>query len=466
LKGKGNAIEIPSLLRHNRLPEIGETHMRRFVSIAIVLAATFTAVSAQAQNKPLLAVMDIQDKTGQLSAETIDTLTEYLRGMLAESGKYTVIDRSRQAKAIKAILQKERKETHKACYERSCQVPVGRILAADQVLLTTFMKAGSKFLMKAEIIRLDTEASTGGATARGQFAPKQSLEDRVIEALDTIAAKVSGQSSVGSSGSETVRPVSHSIVAKTPPAKGQSTGEVTADKLAEKARYLQDQANHQKKEWQRVEEVADNDRLPVGDRVAAIEAFGAKLEKGSYYAKKATKLRSHLVKDATWMKHKTEWIGVHLTVGAVAANFAGGLHVNLLTWRGEKFYFTTVQGGFGGGPSAFGASVGFAFGFPVHLGSKGTNELRFESDVDVFSVIGGADGTIHGADGAIHRDEGMSKSKVFWGTGLTPRLLYVNHFSKYFSFVTGVEIALPLVPWESSDFVVAPAVTLGLKLGM
>ena len=169
--------------------------MQRFVDLVVVVVALAIAIPAHSQNKPLLAVMDIQDRTGALSAEVIDNLTEYLRGLLAESGKYTVIDRSRQAKAIKDVLQKERKETHKACYERSCQVPVGRILAADQVLLTTFMKVGSQFMLKAEILRLDTEASSGGATARGDFDPKQGLEDRVIEALDTVAEKIAGQAS-------------------------------------------------------------------------------------------------------------------------------------------------------------------------------------------------------------------------------------------------------------------------------
>ena len=171
--------------------------MHGFIGLVVAIVMLAIAIPVHSQNKPLLAVMDIRDRTGALSAEVIDNLTEYLRGLLAESGKYTVIDRSRQAKAIKDVLQKEREETHKACYERSCQVPVGRILAADQVLVTTFMKVGSQFMLKAEILRLDTEASSSGAVAKGAFGPEQGIEDRVVEALDTVIRKMVKQAPQG-----------------------------------------------------------------------------------------------------------------------------------------------------------------------------------------------------------------------------------------------------------------------------
>ena len=423
--------------------------MQRFVGFAVVIGALAIAIPAHSQNKPLLAVMDIQDRTGALSAEVIDNLTEYLRGLLAESGKYTVIDRSRQAKAIKDVLQKERKETHKACYERSCQVPVGRILAADQVLVTTFMKVGSQFMLKAEILRLDTEASSGGATARGDFDPKQGLEDRVIEALDTVAGKIAGQAlDPKKSKAEATAAVEPVNTTPTPKAGWQSP----TDKLEDKAELLQIRAERQKKAWERLKTLEGNDRLPLKERLSAIDDFSGSLESGSSYKQDARKLRVYVEARPEYYRTKTEWVGLHLSAGTDSDNAAVGGYVSILTLRWPRFYLTALEGKFLGSIDyGKGSSAGIALGWPIHLGERGIHELRLESGIGLVAL-----------QPYYVYDVGPGK---FEGIGVTPRLLYVNHFSGLLSFVGGIEMVIPVIPLGGDDFIVVPTATVGLKFG-
>jgi len=136
--------------------------------------------------------MDIQDRSDLLSEELADNLTEYLRALLAASGKYVVVDRGRQAKAMKSLVKKEKKESYKACYDRSCQVPLGKSLAADHILLYSIMRIGTKLVLKAEILDLASEASVEGATSTCPAEPVQGLDDRIMVALDDIATQLGG----------------------------------------------------------------------------------------------------------------------------------------------------------------------------------------------------------------------------------------------------------------------------------
>ena len=434
--------------------------MRRFVELLAVVVVIAAALPALGQNRPLLAVMDIQDRTGALSADVIDNLTEYLRGLLAESGKYTVIDRSRQAKAIKDVLQKERKETHKACYERSCQVPVGRILAADQVLLTTLMKVGSQFMLKAEILRLDTEASTGGATARGEFAPKQGLEDRVIEALDTVAGKIAGQAGSSEPASRTVateegHPATTSDRSETTPMP-KPGWQSASDKLGDKANRLQIRAKQQKKALGTLKALSENERLPLKERLAAIDDFSASLEPDSSYKEDARRLRAYTERGPEYYRTKTEWFGLQLTAGAMSGGFIWGLDVAAFTFRWHKFHMTLLQFGFRtspGGPDypagAYGvpSSFGVAFGVPLHRGAGGRTEFRAESDVDFLA----------------HAACGIDDCTHWAGFGLTPRVLFVYHVSPRFSLVGGLEVVVPVVAFEGSKRPFAGSALFGFR---
>ena len=85
--------------------------LRRCLVLAILLLSA-GPVSA----RPVLAVMAIQDQTRGLSTSVVDSLTESLRSVLARSGRFIVIDKTRQAAELRKLVIKQKKESYSACY--------------------------------------------------------------------------------------------------------------------------------------------------------------------------------------------------------------------------------------------------------------------------------------------------------------------------------------------------------------
>ena len=98
----------------------------------LLITLTFTTTTAWA-DKPVVAVFDIQDKGAGLSDQTRNRITDYLTSSLAATGAYQVVPRS----ALKERLKQQKKDSLKQCYEESCQIDIGRELAAQKSQLVT-----------------------------------------------------------------------------------------------------------------------------------------------------------------------------------------------------------------------------------------------------------------------------------------------------------------------------------------
>jgi TolB-like protein len=142
--------------------------------------------------KPILAVMDIQDQTRSLSAALVDSLTESLRSLLARSGQFVVIDRTRQAAELRKLVTKQKKESYKDCYDERCQIPLGQELAADSILRTTLSRVGSRYLAIAEVVDLAKVAVTGAAEAEVAVEPAGERDDRLLKAVSRLARQLTG----------------------------------------------------------------------------------------------------------------------------------------------------------------------------------------------------------------------------------------------------------------------------------
>ena len=134
---------------------------------------------------PRLAVMEIHDRSGNLSAKLTSDLTQYLRAELGATGRFVVIDKSRQ-------VTEQKRLSFQACNDDACQIPLGKALSADTILRTTVTRIGSVLQVSAELIDLAKEASAGGATSKCASDPKKGLEDRVRVAVDSLVAQLTG----------------------------------------------------------------------------------------------------------------------------------------------------------------------------------------------------------------------------------------------------------------------------------
>ena len=141
--------------------------------------------------RPIIAVMDLNDQSGEVDPELLAGLTEYFRARLVSSGRYSVVDKSRQADARRKMIVDAKAESYKPCYDRTCQIPLGQALAADSVLSGNIVRMGSKFMVRAELIDLSREVTVSGGLAKCAVEPREGLEERLVEALDSIVLQMS-----------------------------------------------------------------------------------------------------------------------------------------------------------------------------------------------------------------------------------------------------------------------------------
>ena len=163
---------------------------RLLASLSILLSLLCGA--AMGEEKPVLAVMTVMDKTGQASSEMTDRLTDYVRTHFVLRDRFRVVDKSRQHRVRLQMVRELRKESHSLCRDANCQVPLGKELSAEYILRTTISKAGSQLLFTGTVINLATAEEAEAAPVEVNSVP-EGLEDRLMAAVRTVAGKLGGE---------------------------------------------------------------------------------------------------------------------------------------------------------------------------------------------------------------------------------------------------------------------------------
>jgi hypothetical protein len=111
-----------------------------------------------------VAVFDIQDKSKALSRMELESLTDYLATKMAEDGLFHVIPREEIQKRLLSAKQK----SYKSCYDQSCQIEIGREIAAQKTLSVKIASIGSSCIVTAALYDLKKAATNATATTRGK----------------------------------------------------------------------------------------------------------------------------------------------------------------------------------------------------------------------------------------------------------------------------------------------------------
>lgn len=159
--------------------------------VAILVSLANTTVSAAATPK-IVVVFDVQATGVKLKASFLKTLPAYIATRLVESGLYSVVPRDQLQKR----LGKERKKSYKRCYDKSCQIEIGRQLAAQYTLATQVMKLGKRCVFTLNLFDLRKSTAERAATAHGACS-----SDALVAVLDKALAKLldKGKTSAGES---------------------------------------------------------------------------------------------------------------------------------------------------------------------------------------------------------------------------------------------------------------------------
>jgi len=141
---------------------------------------------AQAGPGPILIVFDMEDRGSGLDTQVLTNLSDYLAVLMAEGG-YQVVPRSQ----VKDRIKKQQLESKKECYDQSCQVELGRELAAQKSLATQIFKIGGVCRVTASLFDLRKAATEKAASGGGSCEEKE-----LLAAVEQIAKKMA----IGSSG--------------------------------------------------------------------------------------------------------------------------------------------------------------------------------------------------------------------------------------------------------------------------
>lgn len=156
--------------------------MKKFCAV-LILFLFFIHLFAD-DGKQILAVMEFEDRSGNLSEKTLSDATEYIRGAFVSSNKFLVIAKERQEKAMIAEMKKE---SYKACNDKNCQIPLGQALSADTILRTTINFFGGIYTITSELIDLAKETTISGAKQNFDGS-----ERSLMQALDRIVVQIAG----------------------------------------------------------------------------------------------------------------------------------------------------------------------------------------------------------------------------------------------------------------------------------
>ncbi|MCK5804939.1 MAG: SUMF1/EgtB/PvdO family nonheme iron enzyme [Lentisphaeria bacterium] len=144
----------------------------------------FVLTPRAALAKPTAAVFPIQKPRGvRLSAATLDTLWETLTAKLTTAGAYLIVPTTR----LKRKLRAQVKRSYKRCYRRSCQIAIGRELAAQKAISTRISRIGRVCLVIIKVWDVRKATAERAATAKGKCSPTA-----LLSAVESAAAQVGG----------------------------------------------------------------------------------------------------------------------------------------------------------------------------------------------------------------------------------------------------------------------------------
>ncbi|MBW1811817.1 MAG: PEGA domain-containing protein [Deltaproteobacteria bacterium] len=140
------------------------------IIITLLVSGSSRFVRASEQKGPIIAVFDIEDKGSLIAKDTLDNLVDFLSARMAKAG-YRVIPREQ----VRKRLLEAQKESYKQCYDQSCQIELGREMAAQKTLSIKILKIGATCQITAELYDLRQSTTDLATTAEAKCEDDESM---------------------------------------------------------------------------------------------------------------------------------------------------------------------------------------------------------------------------------------------------------------------------------------------------
>src|SRR5262249_41056226 len=110
----------------------------------------------------------------------LEQLTDYLATRLAETGRYRIVPREQ----LRRVLVEQKKESYGDCIDESCQIELGKAVAAQLSLRTQLLRVGAECALSATMYDLKFEATSSGASVRTPCDV-----DKLMDGVDVLVDK-------------------------------------------------------------------------------------------------------------------------------------------------------------------------------------------------------------------------------------------------------------------------------------
>ncbi len=133
----------------------------------------FVILTGFAQEKPMITVLPFQ--AIEVPEHVSKIITQLFETNIVNTGAYEVLSQNERDQILAAQA-----ESISGCTDESCALEIGRLLAAEQIILGTVATLGTKYIINAKVIDVTTSKTLGA-----DMISAASVED-----LDTACAKL------------------------------------------------------------------------------------------------------------------------------------------------------------------------------------------------------------------------------------------------------------------------------------
>ncbi len=202
-----------------------QKNLRVFSSLAVLVAWTCLIRPARAESHGVVAVFPAEVRGVKFSPAFADNVTDYLEVLLTQRG-FQVVPRSN----IKDKLRQQQRESYRACFEQSCQIELGREVAADKSLSSQILKIGNSCRITLRLYDLKKATTEMAGSAACECS-----EDGVTRGMESALANM-----FYSIGSDTLPKAPTGLAPKqpgtTPPAEARAPTQPTSGAATAPAR--------------------------------------------------------------------------------------------------------------------------------------------------------------------------------------------------------------------------------------
>lgn len=227
----------------------------------VAILSPIIPAATEGADRPIVAVFNIEAKGMKISADVLDRLTDYLGTQLAAQG-YLVVPRSE----LKKRLTEQKTATHRSCYDTSCQLELGKELAAEKSMGTQLIKLGTSCKLTLNLYDLKKATSELAAFESGGCD-----EDGIVKSLESAVLKIK---SPNENETAKLRGPDNKIENESTsvPPKGSTPGIKTESEQSEKY-YNPTYQKTLEQSWESVKKVVADNLLNKDNRIFALKRF-------------------------------------------------------------------------------------------------------------------------------------------------------------------------------------------------